>query len=425
MGLRMALRWGCFGALSVLVGCGGMDDGRSPEESSGPGRTDAEVNAPAATESVEAAPTLTLHDGHQVQATPPVAPLPTQFQPAFHQSLRESVSVGSFTTYRIKVPLGRAGSRVRVTFRSGDGGLTLQRATVAKAGASGALGSAPVALTFGGQAGFTTGTRTLVTSDPIAFPVGFRDEVAISFEVKGALGKSRIQAFPDSWMRTGAFATTQGVLGGQAWEYATGVATVDVEGAPGRAFVAIGDSITEGYTGTWNDTRNAWPSRVEKQLGVPVVNSGASGQGFWDANLQLPQEVLSLQGVTDCVVLLGVNDLAAEGMTVPKLQQRMTQLLDQLQPMCKLWVSTLLPKEKMGADGGDFELMKAQRHEFNAWLRSLTRAQIIDLEAVTRQPGNVDLFIDGLEVDGIHPSVEGHRVMADEAARTLKAKGGL
>ncbi|NOK21444.1 SGNH/GDSL hydrolase family protein [Corallococcus carmarthensis] len=423
MGLSKALRWGGFGALVLLAGCGGMDDGGAPEDSFGPGRSDAEVTAPA--DAVEAAPTLTLHDGHQVQATPPVAPLPVQFQPGFHQALRESTAVGSFTTYRMKVPVGRAGSRVRVTFRSGDGGLTLQRATVAKAGAGGALASTPVALTFGGNAGFTTGTRTLVTSDPVSFPVAFGDEVAISFEVKGALGQSRIQAFPDSWMRTGAYATAQGALGGQAWEFATGVATLDVEGTPGRAFVTIGDSITEGYMDTRNDTRNAWSFLVQKQLGVPVVNSGASGQGFWDANLQLPQEVLPLKGVTDCIVLLGVNDLAAEGMTVPKLQQRMTQLLDQLQPMCRLWVSTLLPKEKMGSEGGDVALMMAQRHEFNAWIRGLTRADVIDLESVMHPPGNVDLFLEGLEQDGIHPNAAGHRLMANEVVRVLKAKGGL
>ncbi|GMU02051.1 SGNH/GDSL hydrolase family protein [Corallococcus caeni] len=421
MGLTKALRWGCFGVLGLLAGCGGMDDGGAPEEASGPGHTDAQVTAPA--EAVEAAPALTLHDGHRVQATPPVAPLPSQFQPGFHQALRLSGAVGSITTYRLKIPVGRAGSRVRVTFRSGDGGMTLQRATVAKAGANGALASAPVTLTFNGNAGFTANARTLVTSDPVAFPVGFRDELALSFEVKGEVAQSMIDAFPDSWMKTGAFATTQGALGGQQWQRSLAVATVDVEGAPGRAFVAIGDSITEGYMDTFNDTRNAWPALVEKQLGVPVVNSGVSGQGFWDANLQLPQEVLALQGVTDCIVLLGTNDLGAADMTVEKLEQRMNQILDQLQPRCRLWVSTLLPKEK--TNEGSYDAVKLQRRAFNDWVRKLTRAEVIDLEAVMRQPGNADLFIDGLEVDGIHPSAEGHRVMAAEVARVLKEKGGL
>ncbi|CAM3905379.1 SGNH/GDSL hydrolase family protein [Corallococcus sp. ZKHCc1 1396] len=420
MGLTKALRFGWVGALGLMMGCGGVEEpGLEPTGASG--STDAEVTAPAP--AVEAAPTLTLHDDRKVQGTPPVAPPAIAFQPGFHQALRENNSVGSLTTYRLRVPVGRAGSRVRITFRSGNGSMTLQRATVAKAGENGALASAPVALTFSGQPGFTASTRSLVTSDPVAFPVGFRDEVAISFEVRGELAQSRIEAFPGSFARSGAYATTQGALGGQPWEFAQAVATVDVEGAPGRAFVAIGDSITEGYMDTKNDTRNAWPALVEQALGVPVVNSGASGQGFWDANLQLPQEVLAMQGFTDCIVLLGTNDLASEGMTQAKLEQRMTQLFDQLQPRCRLWVSTLLPKEK--TNYGSYEAVKSQRLEFNAWLRAQTRAEVIDLEAVTRQPGNVHLFLDGLEVDGIHPSEEGHRVMAAEVVRVLKAKGSL
>jgi lysophospholipase L1-like esterase len=323
----------------------------------------------------------------------------------------------------MRIPVGRAGSRIRVTFRSGDGSFTLQQATVAKAGASGALASAPVPLTFNGKAGFSTGARTLVTSDAVAFPLAFRDELAISFEVQGALGESTIDAFPGSYARTGVYATTQGTLGGMEWEKALGVATVDVEGPTGRAFVAIGDSITEGYMDDHNDTRNAWPSLVEQQLGIPVVNAGVSGQGFYDAQLNLNQEVLALQGVTDCIVLLGTNDLGGE-LSLAQLEERMTRLFDGLQPFCRLWVSTLLPKEK--SNYGDYAVVKAQRHDFNAWIRQQqTRAQVIDLEAVTRQPDNVDLFIDGLEVDGIHPSAEGHRVMAREVVRVLREKAGL
>jgi len=102
------------------------------------------------------------------------------------------------------------------------------------------------------------------------------------------------------------------------------------------------------------------------------------------------------------------------------MQERMTGLLNRLQPFCKLWVSTLLPKEK--TNYGDYETVKAGRLAFNSWLRRQTRFQLIDLEAVTRQPGNTHLFIDGLEVDGIHPSTEGHRVMASEVARVLRAR---
>jgi lysophospholipase L1-like esterase len=389
------------------------------------------VSAPSAVESepqepLEVAPALVLNDERRVRETPPPAPPPApaiSFQPGFHQALRWSESVGGVMTFRLRVPVGREGHRIRVTFRSGDGSLTLQRATVAKAGLDGALASAPVSLTFDGKAGFTTAARTLVTSDPVDFPVAFRDDLAISFEVRGALAASAIDAFPGSFARPGAYATTPGAIGGQPFERSVGVATVDVEGATGRAFVAIGDSITEGYMDMKNDTRNAWPSLVEAQLGVPVVNSGVSGQGFYDALELLDGEVLALEGITDCLVLLGTNDLGLEG-GLAQVESRMLRMVERLQPFCRVWVSTLLPKEK--SNYSPYAVVKVQRVAFNDWLRQgATGKDLIDLEAVTRRPDDVHLFIEGLVADGIHPNAEGHKVMAAEVVRVLREQGGL
>jgi lysophospholipase L1-like esterase len=411
--------WSLLG-LGVLAGCGG-GDGESVLELhyDTPTQVEDPIGPPQQSPpELEVAPPLVLNGAESERPTPPRAPV-LVFQPAFHQALRWSYSVSSVTTFRLRVPVGRAGERLKVTFRSGDGSLTLQKATVAHAGPNGVLATPPVSLTFSGSPGFTVGARGLVTSDPVSLPVNFRDELYVSFEVKGALSASAIQAFPGSSYRSGAYASTTGALGGVTWQRAIGLATIEVEAPARRAFLAIGDSITEGYIDTFNDMRNAWPALVEAQLGVPVVNSGVSGQGFYGALMTLDQEVLAVPGVTDCLILLGTNDLSA--VTDEELQDRMTQMFDRLQPYCRLWVSTLLPKEK--ANHGDYEVVKASRLVFNAWLRGQTRAQVIDLEAVTRSPDNVHLFIDGLEVDGIHPSAEGHRVMASEVVRVLRSKG--
>jgi lysophospholipase L1-like esterase len=411
-------RWGWVGMWALLMtGCGPAPEGApapEPEQATAPSPGTGQ-NQPLP-DSISVAP---VRPDEQDATPQPLAPL---FQPGFHEALRWSQSV-SATTYRLRVPVGRAGTRLRLAFRSGDGGMTLSKATVARAGANGALASTPVTVTFSGSQGFSASARQRVVSDPIPFTVGFRDELAVSFEVQGALAVSAIETLPGSFMRSGSYASTTGALGGSVWNKGIGLATIDVEGPPARSFVAIGDSITEGYIGDHDDTRKAWPSLAESQLGIPIVNAGVSGQGFYDELQNLDQEVLSLKGVTDCIVLLGTNDLGASGMTVAKLQQRMNQLLDQLEPRCRLWVSTLLPKEK--TNEGDYTVVKAQRQEFNAWVRGQTRAGVIDLEAVMRQPGSADLFLDGLEVDGIHPSEAGHRVMANEVVRTLKEKGGL
>jgi lysophospholipase L1-like esterase len=415
--VRRVSLWGLL-ALGLLAGCGGGFGGESQRVLDEDSPTEQEDAIEPEQPGLEVAPPLVLRGTENERPTPPRAPV-LSFQPAFHQALRASHSVGSLTTFRLRVPVAREGGRLKITFRSGDGTLNLRKATVTHAGLYGDLAGAPVPLTFSGSPGFTVGARTRVTSDPVSLPVRFRDELYVSFEVSGALSASAIQAFPDSFYRSGAYSSVTEGFGGAAWERALGVATIEVEGSTGRVFLAIGDSITEGYIESFNDTRNAWPSLVERQLGIPVVNAGVSGQGFYGALQFLDQEVLALSGITDCVLLLGTNDLGAS--TDAELQDRMTRLLDRLQPFCRLWVSTLLPKEK--ANHGDYEQVKASRLVFNAWLRGQTRFQLIDLEAVTRQPNNVHLFIDGLEVDGIHPSAEGHRVMAAEVVRVLRSKG--
>jgi lysophospholipase L1-like esterase len=411
---------------SALLACADSTGGEPSLETPSMERSEpASVESSAPEEPLEVAPALVLNDERRVSATPPPAPSAPaiSFQPGFHQALRWSHPVGSMTTFRLRVPVAREGGRIRVTFRSGDGSLTLQRATVARAGTDGALASMPVSLTFGGKTGFTADARTLVTSDPVDFPVSFRDDLAISFEVRGALAASAIDAFPGSFARGGAHSAVPGAIGGEAFERSVGVATVDVEGVTGRAFVALGDSITEGYIDTKNDTRNAWPALVEAQLGVPVVNAGVSGQGFYDALRLLDDEVLALQGITDCIVLLGTNDLGDDG-ALAQIQARMVAMVEKLRPFCHVWVSTLLPKEK--SNHSPYAVVKTQRLAFNDWLRKGgTGTDLIDLEAVTRRPDDVHLFKPGLVADGIHPSAEGHRVMADEVVRTLGEQGGL
>lgn len=376
---------------------------------------------------LQSAPVCTGHDPVPSPSDPPPGPPPEPpppapiFQPGFHLALRWSQAVGGTTTFRLRVPVNRAGSRVRLAFRSGDGALVLHRVTVAQAGPESSLASAPVPVTFSGAPGFSVGTRTRVVSDPVSFPVRFGEELAVSFEVEGELAASAIELLPGSAMRAGTWATAPGPLGGSPWAVPVGLATVDVEGPPSRAFVALGDSITEGYINGHDDLRNTWSFRAGSELGVPIVDAGVSGQGFYDALRLLDGEVLVLSGITDCIVLLGTNDLS--GVPDSELQADLVELTQRLKPFCRTWVGTLLPKEH--ASNGKYEEVKASRLALNAWIRAHRQPDVIDFEAVMHAPGDVHRFIDGLDEDGIHPNAAGHRVMAGEVVRVLRADGVL
>lgn len=332
------------------------------------------------------------------------------FQPGFHQALRWSEAHSSVVTYRLKVPIGRAGNRIRLSFMAGDGSLTVHKATVARLD-----GSGMTAASFDGQASRTAPARQVIKTDPLSFNVAFGEELYVSFEVSGHLGTSSILALPGSFRWSGRYASAFPGPSDGAWYRATGLATVEVESAPSRAFVALGDSITEGYVNgnVWtyssahDDYRNAWPAVFQKNARVPVANAGVSGQGLYEQLQYLDREVKSLNGVTDCVILLGTNDLGSA--SAEQIQSWLTQLFGRLSGFCRVWVSTLLPKE--ATQEGNYQTIVTRRHAVNGWIRALTQVEgVVDLEAVTRGV-DADHFKTGYAADHVHPSIEGQRAM--------------
>ena len=346
------------------------------------------------------------------------------FQSGFHQALHWSVATPGRATYRQKLPVGRAGSRVRVAVRAGTGPLTVYRVTVALAGTGGTLASAPVTLTFGGAQGAALGAGGRLLSDAVSFPVAFGSELYVSLDVEGAVAAGALMTFPDSFRYAGGNAAVTAPTGGTAWPRATGVDTVEVEGAPTRAFVAIGDSITEGYVdgdvfdyaGRTDDYREAWTAVAERWLRLPVLNAGVGNRRVQEALDTLEAEAMTVTGVTDCVVQVGTNDLAF--LTAEELQARLEALYARLRPRCRVWAGTLLPKER--TNDSDLATVNARRRAVNAWLRTQAQvAGVIDFEAALGKAEDPNRFQAGFNMDGVHPTVRGQAVMGREAADQL------
>ncbi|WP_373048105.1 SGNH/GDSL hydrolase family protein [Vulgatibacter sp.] len=390
-----------FGLVAaVLVGCG-VDDGPvsqpPPEALHQPPDFDDRVR-----------PGTTLGP----RPTPETGKLPV-WQPGFHQALRWEVELAERTTLRIRVPSGRAGNQIRLAFRTGDGRGVLHGATVALAGSDGALASDPVAVTFGGEPGFSAGARERRISDPLRFPVGFRQELYVTYEVEGHFAAGAIDLFPDSWAEV-RVAPDAPVVAGWSERRAIGLASLLVRAPASRAFVALGDSITEAFISGDDDYRDAWPQVAEALTGLPIANAGVSGQGLWGAHEYLEGEVLQLEGVTDCIVLLGTNDLGAHDEN--RITSDLARLFERLEPFCTVWAGTLVPKDR--AEIG--EAIRRSRRAINTWIREEAAvAGVIDFEAVLGDPANPDRWLPGLGEDGVHPSLEGQRVMGEEAARFL------
>ena len=333
-----------------------------------------------------------------------------RFAPAFHQVLRESFH-SRRATYRVGIPIQRSGERVRVTFQAGDGRFQLHAA-----GIRNKANVQPTALTFGGRAGFNTDAGQLVQSDPIAISLQAGNEILVAFEIEGAVAVNSFERFPEGSTEPGSHVFALPDAASTPFRRGIGLTSIDIEGEPSRAIVAIGDSITEGYISGHDDIQDSWPMMAQRMLGVPVVGAAVSGQGVDDALQSLARDVSTMEGITDCVVLLGTNDLADRPDTY--IISRLEELARRLRSSCQVWMGTILPKE--WTPRGSYPMVEQRRQAVNDWLREWkSDARVIDFDATLRDRASPHRLRPGASADGIHLSARGHRLVARELARAV------
>lgn len=166
--------------------------------------------------------------------------------------------------------------------------------------------------------------------------------------------------------------------------------------------VALGDSLTEGYGVA---ARDAYPARLEErlgQLGRPwrVINAGVSGETS-SGTLARIDWILSLK--PDIVILAtGAND-GLRGLDPRSLGDNLKQIIAKIQAQ---GVTVLLAGMKMVPNLGR-EYLQA----FDEAYRQA--AQIAGVHFVPFLLEGVAMVPELNQDDGIHPTPEGYRVMAD------------
>jgi acyl-CoA thioesterase-1 len=173
--------------------------------------------------------------------------------------------------------------------------------------------------------------------------------------------------------------------------------------------VFLGDSLTAGLGVAPSE---AYPALIERKLrdeGLPfdVVNAGVSGDTSAGGLRRLEW---SLQGdVRVLVVALGGND-GLRGLPASELRQNLSQIIDRAEAR---HIPVLLAGMEAPPNFGD-----AYTRDFRAVYRDLAR---------DRQVRFIPFFLQGVagqatmnQADGIHPTPEGHRVIADLVWRELR-----
>jgi lysophospholipase L1-like esterase len=342
--------------------------------------------------------------------------------------------------------------RIHLSNRFGATPITLGPVTVGvqKSGPS-LLAGSERAVTFGGAATVTIPPGGEVISDRVSLTFGAFENLAVSVDVPGSIQSPTEHAIT----RQTSYLTPPGtgdhaagipgtaftqVASSSGWYFLDGIDVI--AGARTGAVVAFGDSLTDGYQAVDSteaeqlstiDTNSRYPDYLQRRLiaaGLPmsVLNAGITGNqllsGLYSpvyaagGLVRFSWDALAQAGVTDVIVLEGVNDLSnAEQSTNPeqistvvqKLIAAYEQLISEAHAAgLKIQLGTLTPLVAVPD-------INALRLQVNQWIRTQTLSDgIVDFDAAVRDPSDpnqLDPAYDG--GDGGHLDPAGYEAMAD------------
>lgn len=177
-----------------------------------------------------------------------------------------------------------------------------------------------------------------------------------------------------------------------------------------KVILFFGDSLTAGYG---LSPEEAFPALVEKQLtkngkSVKVINAGLSGETTAGGLSRI--DWILRQPIDVFVLELGGND-GLRGLPLEQTQKNLQAIIDKVKakyPTVKIVVVGMMVPPNMGKD---------YSNQFNAIFPAIAKKNKASLMPFLLEgvAGNEKLNLP----DGIHPNIEGHKIVANNVAKIL------
>lgn len=332
----------------------------------------------------------------------------------------------------VHVSIGGEKVRLRLSNEYSASPLTIKTVHLAKSvSASTIEPTTESTLTFAGKSEVTIPAKGEVTSDPIAFSVAPRANLAITMQF-GSVPQD-ITGHPGSrttsYIQSGNAVATANLNSATKTEHWYVISALDVETPATSASIAIlGDSITDGR-GSGTDKQNRWPDELSRRLqavadtqDVGVLNHGVGGNCVLKAclgpagNARFDHDILQQTGVQWMIILEGVNDLGNSGSAGTIANDLITnfgQMVEKAHNKGLLaYGATILPFGGSSYDNADRE---TARKKVNNWIRTSGKFDaVIDFDAAMRDPNNQSRLMSTVDSgDHLHPNENGYKVMAE------------
>jgi len=285
-----------------------------------------------------------------------------------------------------------------------------------------------VSLTFGGKSSVTMNAGGKAVSDAVKFPIGERQNVAITIHY-GKASSTSVSGHPGS--RTTSYlkaGNTNNFGGATRTDHWYSILALEVEAPEEAGAVAIlGNSITDGRGSTTNE-QNRWADVLSRRLlanaatrQVAVLNMGIGGNCVLGGGLgpaavnRYQRDLLGQEGVKWIILFEAVNDLGYTGNGV-QTAKRIIDVYKQIireahQRGIYVFGGTITPFKGSGYYSADHE---KGRNTINQWIRTTKMLDgIIDFDAAVRDEQDPEAmrreFL--FENDWLHLNAKGYETM--------------
>ena len=287
-----------------------------------------------------------------------------------------------------------------------------------------------VSLSFNGNPGVTMAPGDIIASDAVKFPIGDRQNVAITIHYGNASSTS-VSGHPGS-------RTTSYIAEGNTSDFSNSVRTdhwynikgIDVMAPEKAGAIAIlGNSITDGRGSTTNQ-QNRWPDVLSRRLlaneetkHISVLNMGIGGNTILRGGLgptgkqRYQRDLLDQAGVKWIILFEAVNDLGYCHNGVKTAQDVIEVYKEIIRKAhaqgIRVFGGTITPFKNNNYYTEDHEL---GRQYINNWMRTTKMLDgVIEFEhAVRDSQDTITLNKEYLfENDYLHPNAKGYEAMGN------------